>query len=154
MINGVHLLVYANDAAKARAFFRDVLGYSHVSAGEDWLIFALPPAEIGFHPTEGEPEHHVMYFMCADLDAAMAELAKKGVVCGQVHDQPWGRLTSFEVPGASTFGMYQPRHPVAYKTAGSGGKGRGKAKAKAKPKAKAKARVKPAAKGRGKAKRR
>ncbi len=151
MINGVHMLVYANDAAKARAFFRDVLGYSHVSAGEDWLIFALPPAEIGFHPTEGEPEHHVMYFMCADLDAAMAALAKKGVVCGPVHDAPWGRLTSFEVPGASTFGMYQPRHPVAYKTAGSG-KGRGKAKSK--PKAKPKAKLKPAAKARGKTKRR
>ena len=32
---------------------RDVFGFKHVDAGGGWLIFALPPAEIGVHPAEG-----------------------------------------------------------------------------------------------------
>jgi hypothetical protein len=29
-----------------RAFFRDVLEYPFIDAGHNWLIFALPPAEL------------------------------------------------------------------------------------------------------------
>ena len=43
MIFGAHVIVYSNDATPDRAFFRDVLGFSHVDAGHDWLTFALPP---------------------------------------------------------------------------------------------------------------
>jgi len=50
MINGLHALIYAPDADKARAFFREVLGFASVDAGHGWLIFALPPAELGIHP--------------------------------------------------------------------------------------------------------
>ncbi|MGH9709090.1 MAG: VOC family protein, partial [Candidatus Acidiferrales bacterium] len=49
MINGVHALIYAKDAEKVRAFFRDILGFKSVDAGHGWLIFALPPAEAAFH---------------------------------------------------------------------------------------------------------
>jgi catechol 2,3-dioxygenase-like lactoylglutathione lyase family enzyme len=33
MINGVHALVYAKDAEKVRAFFKDTLGFPSVDAG-------------------------------------------------------------------------------------------------------------------------
>ena len=39
MITAVHTLVYAADPERARAFFRDVLGWPHVDAGGGWLIF-------------------------------------------------------------------------------------------------------------------
>jgi catechol 2,3-dioxygenase-like lactoylglutathione lyase family enzyme len=55
MITGAHFLLYSPDADADRAFFRDVLGFRAVDAGGGWLIFALPPAEIGVyqpsHPT-------------------------------------------------------------------------------------------------------
>ena len=54
MINGVHALIYAKDAEKVRSFFRDVLGFQSVDAGEGWLIFQLPPAEVGVHPADDE----------------------------------------------------------------------------------------------------
>ena len=54
MINGVHLLLYSRDPEADRAFFRDVLGFPSVDAGEGWLIFALPPAELGIHPGDGK----------------------------------------------------------------------------------------------------
>ena len=50
MITGLHSIVYATDPAAARAFFRDVLGFDHVDAGDGWLIFRAPPAELAVHP--------------------------------------------------------------------------------------------------------
>ena len=32
MINGIHALMYAKNAKKARAFFKDVLGFNNVDA--------------------------------------------------------------------------------------------------------------------------
>ncbi len=50
MITGVHALFYSRDADATRAFFRDALGYASVDSGDGWLIFRLPPAELGIHP--------------------------------------------------------------------------------------------------------
>jgi len=50
MISGVHAIVFSPAAEAVRVFFRDTLGLPHVDAGEGWLIFALPPAELAVHP--------------------------------------------------------------------------------------------------------
>ena len=56
MINGVHAIMFSPAADAVRAFFRDTLGLSSVDAGDGWLIFALPPAELAVHPAES-PRH-------------------------------------------------------------------------------------------------
>jgi len=78
MISGAHVIVYSKNAEADRAFFRDVLRCKSVDAGHGWLIFALPPAEAAFHPSD-ESGAHELYFICDDLKAEMASLAKKGV---------------------------------------------------------------------------
>ena len=114
MINGMHALIYARDAEKARAFFRDVLGFEHVDAGHGWLIFALPPAEVGIHPVmEGDQQSHQLYFMCDDIKKTVAQLEKKGVQFAPIQEAGFGLLTSFELPGGGPLGIYQPRHPIA-----------------------------------------
>jgi catechol 2,3-dioxygenase-like lactoylglutathione lyase family enzyme len=122
MINGIHALMYAKDAPRARAFFKDVLGFKGVDAGEGWLIFALPPAEVGIHPImEGDGrEYHELYMMCANVDATIARLGKKGVQCSPIYEAEWGRVTSFEVPGGGKMGLYQPKHPLAHGKATTG----------------------------------
>ena len=50
MISAAHVIVYSKDADADRAFFRDILGLPSVDAGHGWLIFALPPSEVAFHP--------------------------------------------------------------------------------------------------------
>ena len=50
MINGLHAMIFSTDAAADRAFLRDVLGFPYVDSGGEWLIFKMPPAEIGVHP--------------------------------------------------------------------------------------------------------
>ncbi|MER7757889.1 VOC family protein [Kitasatospora sp. NPDC097643] len=114
MINGAHVVIYSRDAEADRAFFRDVLGYPHVDAGGQWLIFKLPPAEIAVHPSEG-PETHELFLMCDDIGETVAELAEKGVVFTRpVSDVGWGLLTALELPGGGTLRLYEPRHARAH----------------------------------------
>lgn len=112
MIFGAHMIIYSTDADADRAFFRDVLEFGSVDAGQGWLIFALPPAEIAVHPA-AENGRHEIYLMCDDVAETVGKLAAKGVACGPVSDQGWGLLTELSLPGGGRLGLYQPRHPVA-----------------------------------------
>lgn len=113
MIIGAHALVYVKDAEATRAFFREVLGFRAVDAGEGWLIFRLPPAEMGVHP-DPKGGFHELYFMCDDLAKTKAELEAKGVVFTKpVQDQGYGLVTAFRLPDGSEMGIYEPRHPMA-----------------------------------------
>jgi catechol 2,3-dioxygenase-like lactoylglutathione lyase family enzyme len=113
MISGAHVIVYSRNAEADRAFFSDVLGFKSVDAGHGWMIFALPPAETAFHPADKNGVHE-LYFMCDDLDAEMASLAKKGVKCSEVHDERWGSITRMRLPGGGEIGLYQPKHATAF----------------------------------------
>jgi hypothetical protein len=110
MIFGAHVIVYSQDAAADRAFFRDVLHFPSVDAGHDWLIFALPPAELAVHPSDGEVFDE-LYFMCDDLGAEMESLESKGVRCSAVEEARWGSVTKINLPGGGKLGLYQPTHP-------------------------------------------
>jgi catechol 2,3-dioxygenase-like lactoylglutathione lyase family enzyme len=112
MISGAHVVVYSKNAEADRAFFRDVLGFKSVDAGYGWLIFALPPAEAAFHPSD-ENGVHELYFMCDSLKAEMDSLAKKGVKCSKVHEEQWGSITKMQLPGGGKIGLYEPKHPTA-----------------------------------------
>ncbi|MBV8086022.1 MAG: VOC family protein [Chloroflexi bacterium] len=112
MITGVHNVIYTKDADADRAFFRDVLGLDSVDAGHGWLIFALPPAELGIHPAEAE--QHEMFLMCDDIAATRAELEGKGVrFMADVTQAGFGAMTRFQLPGGGELALYQPRHPTA-----------------------------------------
>jgi len=114
VIIGVHAIVFSPEAEKVRAFFADVLELPSVDAGGGWLIFALPPAELAVHPTDGATRHE-LYLMCDDIHATLADLRGKGVEVAQdVSDQGWGLLASVRLPDGSEFPVYQPRHPIAH----------------------------------------
>jgi catechol 2,3-dioxygenase-like lactoylglutathione lyase family enzyme len=112
MIFGAHVIVYSKDAAADRAFLRDVLGFASVDAGQGWLIFALPPAEVAVHPAE-ENERPELYFMCEDLRAEISAVAGKGVETSEVQEARWGSITKIRLPGGGEAGLYQPKHPTA-----------------------------------------
>ncbi|GAA3793517.1 hypothetical protein GCM10022226_11050 [Sphaerisporangium flaviroseum] len=113
MINGAHVIVYSRDAEADRTFIRDVLGFAHVDAGDGWLIFKLPPAEVAVHPTDGQTQHE-LYLMCDDIETTLVTLSAKGVEVSPVTNAGWGSLASIKLPSGSHLSLYQPRHPVAY----------------------------------------
>jgi catechol 2,3-dioxygenase-like lactoylglutathione lyase family enzyme len=114
MVAGVHALLYVDDADAARAFLRDVLGFRYVDSGEGWLIFALPPAELGVHPGPGWGRavgDHELFLMCHDLERTVDELKGKGVeFVSAMETEDWGRSIRFRLPGGGEMGLYQPTH--------------------------------------------
>jgi catechol 2,3-dioxygenase-like lactoylglutathione lyase family enzyme len=123
MITAAHAIIYAEDAEATRAFFRDVLGLNYVDAHGGWLIFALPPAEMGVHPAgdpadaaSGPPSgQHELWLMCDDIETTVVELTAKGVEFTQpVTAQGFGLTTRLRIPGGGDLGLYQPRHATAY----------------------------------------
>lgn len=120
MIHGAHVILYSKNAEADRAFFRDILEYDSVDAGGGWLIFALPPAEVAVHPSDGA-EKHELYLMCDDVDEFIETMKSKKVRCSAVHEERWGLLTSVTLPGGGKIGVYQPLHKSPL-TKGAGAK--------------------------------
>lgn len=111
-ITGVHVLLYSSEAVALRSFFADTLGYDSVDAGDGWLIFALPPAELGVHP--GDAPRHEMSLMCDDIEATLNELRATGVqVAREPHDAGYGIEATIGLPGGVEMIVYEPRHPTA-----------------------------------------
>jgi catechol 2,3-dioxygenase-like lactoylglutathione lyase family enzyme len=111
VINGVHAIIFTRDAEADRAFFRDVLDLPSVDAGDGWLIFSLPPAELAAHPTDGDA-HHELYLMCEDVRTTVEELGGKGVeFTREISDEGFGLMTALRLPGGSELALYEPRHP-------------------------------------------
>lgn len=126
MITAIHTLVYSDDPAATRAYFKDVLQWPYAGDSADpadWLIFGTGPSELGVHPTAGEhegreyasPRQHQIAVMCDDLDATVAELRARGAgFSGESTDMGWGIGIQLQVPGADDMLLYQPRHAPAY----------------------------------------
>jgi hypothetical protein len=117
-IVGTHMLLYTTEPEALRAVFRDVFKFRHVDAGDGWLIFALPPAELGIHPAEGPTfesgMRHQVTLMCDDINATIRDLGAKGIkVDGEPHDEGWGVTTMLNLPGGVQVMLYEARHPVA-----------------------------------------
>jgi predicted enzyme related to lactoylglutathione lyase len=112
MINGVHAILFSKEAEQVRAFFRDKLGFSSVDAGDGWLIFALPPAELGVHPADADAPAQ-LYLLCDDVETTVEELGAQGVTfSGPITEEAWGRLTWILLPDGAKLGLYEPKHPT------------------------------------------
>jgi catechol 2,3-dioxygenase-like lactoylglutathione lyase family enzyme len=113
-ITGVHTMFYTSDAEATRAFLRDKLGFPHMDAGDGWLIFDLPPADMGCHPTgdEGPPAGTAdISFFCKDIEQTVDELSGRGVEFTKpIEDHGYGLVTYFLMPGGVEVQLYQPHY--------------------------------------------
>lgn len=112
MIFGAHLVLFSQDAESDRSFLAKMLGLDSVDAGDGWLIFRLPPAEVAIHPAPTTGAE--LYVLCDDLSCEIESLAEKGVACSEVEHERWGSVTRIDLPGGGQLGLYQPRHPLAF----------------------------------------
>lgn len=109
MIQGAHVIIYSKDAEADRAFFRDVLGYRFADAGHGWLIFALPPAEVAFHPSETGGKQQLC-LMCKDIKALVEDMKGKGIACSEIQEQGWGAISTLTLPSGTELSIYEPHH--------------------------------------------
>jgi hypothetical protein len=111
LIDGVHAIIFSDEAERLRAFFRDVLEFPSVDAGGGWLIFALPPAELAAHPGDGESRHE-LYLLCDDIRTTVDELKAKGVeFTREISEERFGLVTALRLPDGGELAIYEPRHP-------------------------------------------
>ena len=114
-IKGVHTMFYSSEPEALRAFLRDKLGFPSTDVGDGWLIFDLPEADMGVHPSGDEDGAangtHDISFYCEDVEATVAELSAKGVeFSGGIEDRGYGLVICFRMPGDLVVQLYQPRY--------------------------------------------
>jgi len=119
MLTGAHVIVFSSDANGDAAFLRDTLSLPHVDAGEGFLIFGLPPAEVAMHEADGAGGKHELYLICDDVQAFVAKMAEHSIECDPVAERGWGSVTSVKLPSGLKLGVYESHHkrPAAKKGA-------------------------------------
>ena len=116
MIKGVHTMFYSSDARALRDFIRDKLCLPSSDVGDGWLIFDLPEADLGCHPSDESDDGaksgtHNISFYCDDIHKTVAELKSRGVEFkGDIEDHGYGLVIHFRMPGDFYVQLYQPRY--------------------------------------------
>jgi predicted enzyme related to lactoylglutathione lyase len=115
MITGLHGMVSSSDAAATRAALRDVLQLPANDIGGGWLIYDLPKADLGEHPTgfEGSPPAgtHDVSFVRDDLEARVAGIkGRGGVFDTEIADRGFGFTTHITLPGGPRVQLHQPKY--------------------------------------------
>lgn len=96
-------------AEELRAFIRDKLGFPFTDTGEDWLVFYVPSAELGCHPSD--QRFHAISFSCDDIHQTVAALRRRCVeFTSDVREEEWGWVTSFKLPNGGQVQLYQPKY--------------------------------------------
>ena len=115
MIKGVHTMFYTSQPEELRAFIRDKLGFPFTDVGDGWLIFNLPEADMGCHPTETaggiSSGTHYISFYCDDIRKTVQDLRVRGVqFTDDISDRGYGLVTHFKMPGEFEVELYQPHY--------------------------------------------
>jgi len=115
MIKGVHTMFYSSKVEELRTFISEKLGFSSTDVGGGWLIYDIPEADMGCHPTEqgGEPASgtHYISFYCDDIETTVAELSTRGVeFVDEITNVGYGLAIHFVMPGNVEVELYQPAY--------------------------------------------
>ena len=113
MIKGLHGLLYTKEPEALRAFLRDKMKLPFTDVGEGWLIFDLPEADLGVHPTDSDAQSgvHDVSFYTDDLKGTMADMESRGVSFDHpMEDHGYGFVTHVTLPGGVRVQIYQPKY--------------------------------------------
>jgi hypothetical protein len=109
MIIGAHIMLQSTNDRADMAFLTDVLKLNSINAGEGYMIFGIPPAELSVHGSD-KNDIHQLYFMCDDIAAFTGEMTRHHIAFSTPVRQSWGTMTEITLPGGGRLGVYEPRH--------------------------------------------
>jgi catechol 2,3-dioxygenase-like lactoylglutathione lyase family enzyme len=105
------------DVDRAKAFYTDKVGfnadYDHTVSDEIRFVQLTPPGSacsiaIGRGIVEGEPGSvRGLQMVVADVEAAHAELVKRGAEVSDIQDLDWGRFVFFADPDGNKWALQQ-----------------------------------------------
>ena len=105
----MHTLYFTPKARELREFIRDKLELPYTDTGDGWLVFDVPEADLGCHPSERK--FHSISFYCDDIEKTVRALKKREVeFTTGISEQSWGYLTHFKMPGNFEVELYQPKY--------------------------------------------
>jgi catechol 2,3-dioxygenase-like lactoylglutathione lyase family enzyme len=106
-----------SDVDRAKSFYVDQVGFNpdhdHTVSDELRFVQLTPPGSacsitIGTGVTDATPGSvQGMQLVVADIEAAHAELAGRGVDVSDVQDYPWGRFVFFADPDGNRWAVQQ-----------------------------------------------
>jgi len=109
--------VPVSDVDRAKAFYADQVGFhadhDHTVSDELRFVQLTPPGSgcsiaIGRGVTDAEPGSvQGLQLVVDDIEAAHAELSRRGVEASQVQDFPWGRFVFFADPDGNRWAVQQ-----------------------------------------------
>src|ERR1700722_1520111 len=109
MIIGAHVMLHSRDEGAGRAFLSDVLKFGSVEAGNGFMIYGMPPAEMAIHGSDRN-DLHQLYLMCEDMENFVAEMTERAIAFTPPSFQGWGTMTEITLPGGGKLGVYEPHH--------------------------------------------
>ena len=109
--------VPVSDVDRAKAFYTDKVGFNadhdHTVSDEIRFVQLTPPGSacsiaIGRGIVEGEPGSvRGLQMVVADVEAAHAELVKRGAEVSDIQDLAWGRFVFFADPDGNKWALQQ-----------------------------------------------
>ncbi len=109
--------VPVSDVDRAKAFYTDQVGFDadhdHRVSEEMRFVQLTPPGSgcsiaIGTGIMQTQPGSvQGLQLVVADIEAAHAQLAQRGVAVGDVQDFPWGRFVFFSDPDGNGWAVQQ-----------------------------------------------
>ena len=109
MIIGAHVMLQSMNDAADMAFLTQVLKLKSVDAGNGFLIFGVPPAEVAVHGSDQNGVHE-LFFMVEDIGDFVELMEENDIAYTQPANRGWGTLTEVTLPGGGKLGVYQPHH--------------------------------------------
>src|SRR5277367_3813874 len=109
MIIGAHVMLQSRDDKADQAFLTEVLKLTSVDAGDGFLIFGLPPAEVAVHANDANDVHQ-LHLMCDDINAFVEDMKERGISALPPVNRGWGTATEIALPGGGKLSVYEPHH--------------------------------------------
>lgn len=109
--------VPVSDVDRAKDFYVETIGFNpdhdHVVSADVRFVQLTPPGSgcsiaIGKGLTSAKPgSAEGLQLVVADIEAAKAELASRGLDTGPIQDFPWGRFVFFADPDGNRWAVQQ-----------------------------------------------
>jgi len=106
------VFLWVRDFKKMREFYHEVLGLPVLYENPHFVNLGAGRGSVALHAERGPHtagDNWFMEFQVGDLDAIVAELARRGVSVAPPRDEDFGRVTSFRDPEGNEIGLEEPR---------------------------------------------